>query len=64
MKLAFTRHIPASLGMQSGFPYREEAEAQHVVDTEGFELQYDGGQISALHLWHSRGWQLLIVLLC
>jgi len=43
--------------------YGEEAEAENVVDAEGFELQDDGRQVGALHLRHRGGRQLLIVLL-
>lgn len=43
--------------------HRKEAEPQHVVDAQCFELQDDGSQIGSLHLWHSRDRQFLKVLL-
>lgn len=46
-----------------GHTHGEEAEAQHVVDAQGFELQDDRSQIGALHLGDGGRRQLLKVLL-
>lgn len=46
------------------YTHGQEAEAQHVVDAQSFELEDDRSQVTALHLGHGALRKLLEVFLC